>query len=68
MTSGDNLIGSAEAARILDKSPRTIHRLVTAGTLEPALVAPGGFAGAYLFRREDVEALRVAQATKAGAA
>lgn len=50
-------IGSAEAARILGKSPRTIHRLVASGELVPVMVAPGGFKGAYLFDREDVEAL-----------
>jgi excisionase family DNA binding protein len=57
MSQTDDLIGSAEAARILGKSPRTIHRLVDSGTLTPAVVAPGGFAGAFLFRRADVEAL-----------
>ena len=46
-----------EAARILGKSPRTIHRYVDDGRLVPALKAPGGFAGAYLFRRADIEAL-----------
>ena len=51
------LIGSAEAARILGKSPRTVHRLVEAGNLTPAMTAPGGRAGAFLFRRSDVEAL-----------
>lgn len=57
MSQTDDLIGSTEAARILGRSPRTIHRLVEAGTLTPAVVAPGGFAGAFLFRRADVEAL-----------
>lgn len=50
-----DLIGSAEAARILKRSQRTIHRLVESGELVPALTAPGGFAGAFLFNREDVE-------------
>ena len=53
----DQLIGTAEAARILGKSHRTIHRLVETGELAPALVAPGGRAGAFLFRKSDVEAL-----------
>jgi excisionase family DNA binding protein len=53
----DELIGSAEAARILGKSPRTVHRLVKAGTLTPAHVAPGGFVGSFLFNRSDVEEL-----------
>lgn len=57
MTSPTDLIGSAEAARILGKSPRTVHRLVKAGALTPAVHAPGGFAGTYLFIRADVEAL-----------
>lgn len=57
MSHPDDLIGSTEAARILGRSPRTIHRLVEAGELTPAVVAPGGFAGAFLFRRADVEAL-----------
>lgn len=51
----DNLIGTAEAARILSKSHRTIHRLVESGQLVPALTAPGGFKGAFLFNRADVE-------------
>ena len=58
MTSPADLIGSTEAARILGKSPRTVHRLVKSGALTPAVHAPGGFAGAYLFNRADVEALR----------
>lgn len=53
----DNLIGSAEAARLLGKSQRTVHRLVAAGTLTPVLTAPGGAAGVYMFDRADVEAL-----------
>lgn len=57
-----NLIGSVAAARILGKSPRSIHRLVKSGELTPALIAPGGFAGSYLFNRADVEALARAAA------
>lgn len=57
MDTPSDLIGSTEAARLLDRSPRTIHRLVETGSLIPAHVAPGGFAGAFLFRRADVEAL-----------
>lgn len=52
-----DLIGSAEAARLLGKSPRTIHRLVQSGELRPVVIAPGGFKGAYLFSRADVERL-----------
>ena len=57
-----NLIGSAEASRLLSKSPRTIHRMVDAGTLVPVLTAPGGSAGVFLFNRADVEALAKAAA------
>lgn len=52
-----NLIGTAEAAQMLGKSHRTVHRLVESGQLVPALTAPGGFKGAFLFKREDVERL-----------
>ena len=54
----NELIGSAEAATILGKSPRTVHRMVSAGALVPAMTAPGGFVGTYLFTRADVEAAR----------
>ena len=53
----NELIGSAEAARLLGKSPRTVHRMVESGALVPAMTAPGGFKGTYLFRRADVEAV-----------
>lgn len=56
MTTGD-LIGTAEAARMLGKSHRTVHRMVANGTLTPAIVAPGGHAGVWLFRRADIERL-----------
>lgn len=52
-----SLIGSAEAARILGKSPRTIHRLVKSGDLTPVYTAPGGQHGSYLFERDAVERL-----------
>lgn len=52
-----DLIGSAESARLLGKSARTIHRLVESGALTPVMTAPGGFNGTFLFRREDIEAL-----------
>lgn len=53
----NDLIGSAEAARLLGRSPRTIHRLVESGHLTPAMTAPGGFRGTFLFHRADVERL-----------
>ena len=49
------LIGTAEVARILDKSHRTIHRMVKDGRLVPAMTAPGGFAGTFLFDRAVIE-------------
>lgn len=53
----EELIGSVEAGRILGRSPRTIHRLVASRELVPALTAPGGHNGVFLFRRTDVQAL-----------
>ena len=58
----EDLIGSAEASRLLGKSPRTIHRLVESGALKPEVIAPGGFRGTFLFKRSDVEALKEAAA------
>jgi len=52
-----DLIGTAEAARIIGKSHRTVHRLVEDGTLTPAHIASGGPAGIFLFNRADVEAV-----------
>ena len=66
MDTSPNLVGTAEAAQILGKSHRTIHRLVKSGDLIPEIVAPGGFSGAFLFKRADVEAL-AAQREKASA-
>lgn len=60
-------VGTTEAAHMLGKSPRTVHRMVEAGELVPILVAPGGFKGAYLFDRADVEALIAARDEKASA-
>lgn len=57
MANDEALIGTTEAARILRKSPRTIHRLVQAGELVPAMTAPGGPHGTYLFRLADLEAM-----------
>ena len=54
----NDLIGTTEAAALLGKSPRTIHRMVQSGRLSPAHVAPGGFNGVYLFNRADVEAAK----------
>lgn len=61
----ETLIGSAEAARILGKSPRTIHRLVKSGDLKPVYTAPGGQHGSYLFTRATVAALAAEHQDKA---
>lgn len=60
MTTTPHLIGTAEVAQILGKSPRTVHRMVKAGTLIPAMTAPGGFAGTYLFDRAEIERIKAA--------
>lgn len=52
-----DLIGTAEAATVLKRSIRTVHRMVKAGELTPAMIAPGGYVGTWLFNRADVEAL-----------
>lgn len=57
MPTTDDLIGTAEAARIIKRQPRTIQRLVAAGRLTPVVTLPGK-TGAHLFRRADVEAVR----------
>lgn len=55
----DDLVTSAEAAKIGNVSKITIHRAVKAGKLTP-LRTPGGH---FRFRRSDVEALMNAQAS-----
>ena len=60
MTTTEHLIGTAEAAQVLGKSTRTIYRMVNAGTLPPAMIAPGGNVGTYLFDRADIEAFAAA--------
>lgn len=50
------LVGTAEAAQILDCSIWTVRRLRLAGRLVPAQKMPGE-TGAFLFHRSDVEAL-----------
>lgn len=48
------LIGSGQAARILDVHPSTVARWVHAGRLNP-VTKLAGEAGGFLFRRSDVE-------------
>lgn len=50
------LLTAPEAARILGKSVRTVHRMALAGTLPAAHKLPGP-TGAFLFDPADVEAL-----------
>lgn len=56
MPTTEHLIGTAEAGRILGKTPRTVQRMVASGTLTPVVTLPGK-TGAYLFDRHDIEAL-----------
>ena len=49
-----DLVTTAQVARLLRKSPRTIARWATAGVLIPAFTSPTG--GAMLFHRADVQA------------
>jgi hypothetical protein len=54
----DEFVTTAEALKILGLTDRsTISRWVQIGRLAPARRATGGPAGAFLFRRTDVEAL-----------
>ncbi len=57
----NDLIGSAEACRILGVDKATITRWVTAGTLTPAHKLPG-LNGAYLFTRADINQLAAERA------
>lgn len=47
-------ITTAEAARTLGVSVRTVHRMVNAGTLTPTMKLPGS-TGAYLLDSAEVE-------------
>ena len=51
----DDLIRSREAAEILHRDVRTIHRWVDDGRLPVAIKVPG-YRGGYLFHRREVEA------------
>ena len=51
------LITTADAAKVLGVHVSTVSRMVASERLRPAVKVPGK-RGAYLFNREDVEALR----------
>lgn len=55
-SNGSNLIGTAEAAELLNCHPRTVKRWAQNGKLRHAVKMPGD-TGAYLFRANDVERL-----------
>jgi excisionase family DNA binding protein len=59
MSQSAHLLSTAQVAELLGKSTATVKRMALAGTLPPAMKLPGE-TGAYLFRVEDVEALRTA--------
>jgi predicted DNA-binding transcriptional regulator YafY len=52
----EELITTTEAARLLEKSPRSVQRMVAGGLLVPVrkLAGPNG---AYLFNRSDIDVL-----------
>lgn len=66
MNTTPQLISSPQAAQILCVSARTVHRMVAAGDLTPAVTAPGGPHGAFLFDLADVKKLRdaIAEGTR----
>jgi excisionase family DNA binding protein len=57
MANPDDLIGTSEAAELLDLDRSTFSRWVQVGRLHPVTKLPG-VTGAFLFRRSDIEALR----------
>ena len=57
-----DLLTSPEAAVLLSRSTRTVHRLVDSNTLKPYRRFSIGPHGAYLFHRADVLALIEARA------
>lgn len=52
-----DLVTTAEVAALLRVHVRTVHRMIETGKLTPTAKAPG-LRGAYLFSREDAEALK----------
>lgn len=64
MPKDDTLLTSPQAGLILGCSARTVQRMADAGGLPIAQKLPGPN-GAYLFRRSDVEAARLAKVNAA---
>lgn len=56
MSNLDSLLTAAQVAELRGVQPKTVHRWAESGRLPVATKLPG-LRGAYLFRREDVEAL-----------
>lgn len=54
MPNTDNLIPTAEVARLNGVNVRTVHRWVDKGVIKPAAKAPG-LRGALLFNAADVQ-------------
>lgn len=64
MPTTEDLVGTAEAGRILGKTARTVQRMVTSGALVPVVTLPGK-TGAFLFKREDVERIKASRESAA---
>lgn len=62
----DDIVSTAEAARILGKTVSTVNRWAAEGKLVAVLQMPGE-TGARLFRRADIEAKRNGEPTEASA-
>jgi excisionase family DNA binding protein len=58
----DELLTTADVAGMLGKSTRTVQRLAESGELKHAQKIAGGPSGIYLFRPEDVNEYRAAEA------
>lgn len=70
MSNSPRFLSTREVASCIGIHVRAVSRLVAAGELSPAFVAPGGPHGTYMFDPADVEALAEALAearAKAGA-
>ena len=64
--SPDELLTASQSGQLLNRSYRTVLRLMEQGELPCAMKVPGPN-GAYLFRRGDVEKLAAERAAKASA-